>query len=181
MTGTETETETVEFKRGDVFYVNFSEVVYDSANKDHVKGRPLPHTILQGLHMAIVLSNDEKHDGVELSTNHVLVVPISESKTAAERGELLITHVPLEKEKNEFLKKKSYALVFQPIPVPIHWLREGKRRGEVDPGDMELVTRGLIMSTGSAEHVNKFIDEAVAEALSEFGQSSSEGPASSDE
>lgn len=178
-----TETETVSFKRGDVFYVNFSEVVYDPSNRDHVKGRPLPHTILQGIHMAIVLSNDEQHDGIELSQKHILVVPISSCKTAAKNGELLITHIPLEKEKNEFLEDTSYALVFQPIPIPIHWLRESKRRGEVDPMDMQMVTRGLIMSTGSAEHVNKFIDEAVAEALSKFGagQSPSEEPASSDE
>lgn len=177
-----TEAETVSFKRGDVFYVDFSEVVYNSGNKNHVKGRPLPHTVLHGLHMGIVLSDDEKHDGVELSKDHVVVVPISKAKAAATRGELLLTHIPLEVEKNAFLSQKSYALVHQPIPVPIHWLREVKRRGEVHPDDMELVTFGLLMSTGCSEHVQKFINQAVTQALNEYvEQTSSEGPASSDE
>lgn len=159
---------TVSFKRGDVFYVNFSEVVYDPSNPDHVKGRPLPHTVLKGMHMAIVLSDDELHDGVTLSKEHVVVVPISTSKAAVQNDNLLLTHIPLETTKNPFLKTKSYALVHQPITIPKHWLREVKHRGTVHPDDMELISLGLLISTGCSEHVQKLIDQAVTEALKAY-------------
>ncbi|MFC5775863.1 type II toxin-antitoxin system PemK/MazF family toxin [Ectobacillus antri] len=162
----------VSFKRGDVFYVNFTEVVYDPRKKDHVKGRPLPHTVLQGNHMAIVLSDDENHDDVQLSKQHVVVAPISSSKSAVANDKLLLTHVPLEVAKNPFLSQESYALLHQPLTIPIHWLREAKRRGRVHPDDMEVVSLVLLLSTGSSEHVQKIIKQAVSEAVKEYAEKS---------
>lgn len=158
---------TVPFSRGDVFYINFSEVVFDPENLDHVKGRPLPHTVLQGIHMAIVLSSDEQHDEVQLSENHVVVIPISSSRTAVKNNNLLLTHIPLETDNNPFLKGKCFALVHQPITIPRHWIRETKRRGKIHPEDMEYISLGLLLSTGCSEQVQKLIDTAVTEAVKE--------------
>jgi hypothetical protein len=122
---------TAEFSRGDVFYVNLPEVPYDPGNEDHVKGNPRPHTVLHGMHMCIVMTDKKKSITVKgYLTNMSSGVPISRCKSAEANDRLLATHVLLEPSNNPFLKQTSYALAFQPIPIPIHWLREEKRRGQ---------------------------------------------------
>ncbi|MFZ4167047.1 type II toxin-antitoxin system PemK/MazF family toxin [Brevundimonas sp. NPDC058933] len=159
---------TISFERGEVFGVDFSEIVYDSSNQDHVRGRPLPHTVIQGYHQAIVLSDSDSHDGSNLSTNHVVVVPISSAKAAVEKGNLLVTHIDLEPKNNTFLSHKCYALVHQPITIPIHWLRQNKRKGKVCDEDMEVINLSLLLSTGCSEHVQAMIQDAINQTIKEY-------------
>lgn len=176
---------TAEFSRGDVFYVNLPEVPYDPGNEDHVKGNPRPHTVLQGMHMCIVMTDKKEHNGKRLSDQHVVVVPISRCKSAEANDRLLATHVLLKPSNNSFLKQTSYALAFQPIPIPIHWLREEKRRGKVDPDDLGDISVLLLVSMGSTKHVQALIDAAVESKLQEYIEQlesiQDEGNVSSDE
>ena len=176
---------TAEFSRGDVFYVNLPKVPYNPGNRDHVKGNPRPHTVLHGMHMCIVMTDKKEHNGKGLSDQHVVVVPISRCESAVENDRLLATHVRLEPSNNSFLEKTSYALTFQPIPIPIHWLREEKRRGEVDPDDLGDISVSLLVSMGSVKHISALIDAAVEIKLQEYIEQlesvQEEGQASSDE
>lgn len=118
--------------------------------------------------MGIVLSDDTAHDGVQLSEDHVVVVPISGSRTAVQNQNLLLSHVPLKAKNNSFLQKDSYTLVHQPITIPKHWLIQRKYKGEVYSEEMEYISLGLLISIGCSDHVQNMINEAVTQAIKEY-------------
>jgi mRNA-degrading endonuclease toxin of MazEF toxin-antitoxin module len=141
------------FRRGDVFWCNFPP-------HDLSSGVPLPDYSIRGKHMGICLT-DAKDP--RLPQEQVLVVPISTAQSAAEKGILKPTHIPLEKSQNPFLDHDSYALTFQTVPYNRHWLTQSV--GRLSPQSMDKVTLGLLLSTGTYERVVETIRSAVHEAL----------------
>jgi len=147
-----------EYKRGEVYWVKLPMVKHNQDNDQHIRANPKPHTVIHGWHMAVILTD---HDQQYLSHKHTLVIPISKSKSAVSTGSLVATHIPLEVEDFSFLDEKSYALAFQPITVPSHWILNDEYAGQLDPETMTVLSQALLITTGSTEDIQQLIDEAV--------------------
>lgn len=156
-----------DFKRGQVYWVKFPEPKFNPTDSKDKANNPLPHTVIKGWHMAICLTN---HDDVGASDKHVVVVPVSKSSTAVAADTLLPTHIPIQKSDYAFLSEDSYALAFQPITIPSHWLFDVKCVGEFQDEIMQAVDVALWLSTGSQERVKTFIARAVQETIQEILQ-----------
>jgi hypothetical protein len=119
---------------------------------------PKPHTVIEGKHDAIVLANPDL-TGKILSKDHVHVIAISSAKTAVANIDLLATHVPLKKELHPFLNHDSFALAFQIITIPSHWLQAENLMGEIENKTMGAITAATFLSTGSWEYIEEMINK----------------------
>jgi hypothetical protein len=126
-----------QFKRGDIFYVNIPKLDY--------KHLPRPSFILEGKHMYVVL-HDSDHCGY--SQNQVVVVPISEVKSAKSSGNILPSHIPLKKDSYDFIKKDCYICTHQPIPINRAWLLGKSSKGSLKKRHIKKMDLGLIHSLG---------------------------------
>lgn len=172
------------FIKGQVYTVYFPKPKYDPEVENHVNLMPKPHTVIYGKHKAIVLANPDS-TGKVLSANHVHVVAISSARSAVENGNLLATHVPLKKELHSFLDHDSFALAFQIITVPSHWLTNDNYVGEIESKTMSAITIATLLSTGSWEYVQAMVDklseQKFAQFLEEYEDASTFDDASADE
>lgn len=154
------------FSRGTIVKVKFPEYSYDSANPDDVKLIPYPHSVIQGIRKAILLSDSDLHFPEEgdiqvLSNKHIAVVPISSATVESRDGRILPTYLKLDCDKYDFLDRECYALANQIITMPIHWITNRVSQGSLDPEDMFKLDSLLLISSGTMATVGKMIEGAV--------------------
>lgn len=158
------------FPRGAVFKVKFPEYKHDHEDDDDKRLNPHPHTVIQGIRKAIVLSGSELHfpkaeQPQILSKKHIAVIPISSATTEQADGRILPTYFPLDHQKYDFLDRKCFALANQIITIPIHWISHRTPQGFIDSEDMFAIDSLILISSGTLESVRDMIAAAVDEKV----------------